>query len=97
MLLAPRQFAGLGVAIQVNERFGGGNSGFPPPPARDHLLMLAPDTLPVLAHMPRTCAHVRGPSFFQVRDRRPHRCRAETHGLGALAARTPEGKNFFRD
>ncbi len=51
MLLAPRQFAGLGVAIQVNERFGGGNSGFPPPPARDHLLMLAPDTLPVLAHM----------------------------------------------
>ena len=46
--LQPRQCAALRLAIEMDERLGGGHAHLPAPPLRHDLVMLPPDPLAIL-------------------------------------------------
>ena len=47
--LQARQVAGVIIAVEMNERFGGGHTDLTSAPLRHDLVVLPPDALPVLA------------------------------------------------
>ena len=47
--LQARQVAGVIIAVETNERFGGGHPDLTSAPLRHDLVVLPPDALPVLA------------------------------------------------